>query len=38
MKYLSNDYYYSTWIDSNLYINIERLDFNNFNYISNIKI
>ena len=37
MIYQSNDYYYSAWIDSSSYINIERLDFNTINQISTTK-
>ena len=37
MRYLSINYYYSSWIDRDSYINIVRLDFNNLNDISNTK-
>ena len=37
MIYQSNDYYYSAWIDRDSFINIERLNFDNLNIISNTK-
>ena len=37
MKYLSNNYYYSAWIDVDFFINIARLDFGNLNHISTTK-